>query len=530
MGKRAITPVVGMTILLGIAAVLALSILVVSGSLVDDAQSSAETQQVEYSMAEFSQTADRLSRDETSEAQYTAVTDSSGVTSVNDSAGHIEVTLVTDTGAEETLMADDLGVYKEELQDGTVVAFQGGGVWRYADGETILVDPPSFQYRNRPEPTLTFPHVRLKGQPSQGDVTSGRLRVLEQTDTFPGDGSNPVEGQYVYVDLQSKYCQGWETHIDERTDGHVEEACSESVNTSAPNEMRVNLTVADPQGRDLLHDTVGIYSGDDILFESTSPIVNATMAAKGNVTWGSGVTEKHAGDIGEEVGPIRAPHDSEIYGHVNDADPSDWETFCQTPNCDYEGNQTLYIDDWNGGGGSNVAIDVGEGDLNLVVDDDLNFTATTKWDIDNDSTGNSVNVYTTGDIHFKSTTDIGPDGGPDNMYDPVDNPPSDINADALHFYAASDATITVGSTVKIEGTISAPSTGTSNQSEADIQGTSFYLAGSLYAGDVRVWDGTPRIYQDPETGAGKLSEIEAFSGPEPELYYLHLSKVLLEID
>jgi hypothetical protein len=144
-------------------------------------------------------------------------------------SGQITITHVNYDGTnDEQLYTGPLGAVVYE-QDGTTIAYQGGGVWQKAEGGgTRMVSPPEFHYR---QGTLTFPIIQTTGS---GAVSgSPRATVSRSSDTvreFP-DGSvdypdgtpyvNTIDEGYVTVTVESEYYEGWAEYFRARTDGTV---------------------------------------------------------------------------------------------------------------------------------------------------------------------------------------------------------------------------------------------------------------------------------------------------------------------
>lgn len=245
MDRRGVTPVVGFVILVGIAAIGAMSLFVAGLALADATQSDAEQQQVERSLAQFAETADELATSESQDRTFTIDGADGGAVSLDEDAGHIRIVL--DNGSDTRNITDtDLGALKYERDDGTIAAYQGGGVWRSEDSGATMIRPPDFHYRAERQDgaTLTFPLVRLSGETGGDNSIEGSLAIEEERTHYPkANDTNPLEGGEVYVEIESEYCEAWESHLGDRTDSEVEERCSGDGTHTDVGELRFKLVV-----------------------------------------------------------------------------------------------------------------------------------------------------------------------------------------------------------------------------------------------------------------------------------------------
>jgi len=241
MGERALSPVLGLLLLVGITAIASVSIFVAGATLTDSVQSGAEEEQIERSMTEFAATADAIAIGESDQGSYAIEGISEGSQIIDTDAGHIELWIENGTDT-ETILDDDLGEMRYETDQGTVFSYQGGGVWRSdGDGNSRMVRAPSFHYRNDNDPTVTFRHVQVN-EPT-GAPTSGTITSSTEVDRYPtADDSNPVDQGTVYGEIESEYCTGWEQFFRDRTDSAVDEACETSGESDA-GELRVEFSV-----------------------------------------------------------------------------------------------------------------------------------------------------------------------------------------------------------------------------------------------------------------------------------------------
>jgi hypothetical protein len=89
---------------------------------------------------------------------------------------------------------------------------------------------------------LSFSFINVTGEKGVG-AKSGTVSVSETSKRFPTNTlTNPLENGTVLVELESRYCEGWETHFRRQTDGAIAESCSETGDTTDA-ELQVELVV-----------------------------------------------------------------------------------------------------------------------------------------------------------------------------------------------------------------------------------------------------------------------------------------------
>ncbi|MFB6196957.1 MAG: hypothetical protein ABEI52_01640 [Halobacteriaceae archaeon] len=154
-----------------------------------------------------------------------------GTYSVNPGTGWVRINHTNYAGKNKTetiVKIPNLGevVYRN---GGTVIAYQGGGVWRMEDGGgATMISPPEFHYRAS---TLTLPILNITGS---GSVSGSTTAVLKQTGphhrVFPNSSAtynegkkylNPIGKGTVNITVKSDYYRAWEEYFRTRTDGKV---------------------------------------------------------------------------------------------------------------------------------------------------------------------------------------------------------------------------------------------------------------------------------------------------------------------
>lgn len=230
MNRRAVSPVIGLVLLIGIVAIGSMGIFLAGTTLAENTQSAAADQQAERSMAQLAESGDQLATGAAQSAEFSIRgADDADVYSTPD-AGQINVTVTNrTTGTQIFTIEESLGAVIYERADGSQIAYQGGGIWRkWDDGSATLVRTPEFHYRKSPDPTITFPISFVRDEfSSQGD-TDGRLHAQDSKTYYPDapNHHNPLRAGSVLINIESEYCEGWESYFEHHTDGSAAEDCS----------------------------------------------------------------------------------------------------------------------------------------------------------------------------------------------------------------------------------------------------------------------------------------------------------------
>ncbi len=229
-GRRAQSNVLAIVVLLGLT-VLGLGLVVmIGGGSLEDSRTSATIERAEGALVSFASQSAPVALGDADSVRVALADSRTGRYDVLEEAGSIRVTHTPedeDAGVEE-LYRSDLGTLRYE-NDGTVVGYQAGGVWKAQGNSSAMVLPPPIVYQDE---TLTMPLVRVLGDGHvSGPTTSDAERVGVPMAAYPNaskqygtDGPpyrNPVEQGLVTVTVQSEYYQGWAEYFRSRSGGDV---------------------------------------------------------------------------------------------------------------------------------------------------------------------------------------------------------------------------------------------------------------------------------------------------------------------
>lgn len=371
---RAQSETLGFILLLSIVILGAGTVLVFGAVAVSDSQQSLSGDRAEKVMTQMDSEISMVALGRTNSQEMEFRRSNREQFSVNGSAGSINITTVG-SGSNTVIMPDtNLGAVVFE-RSGTDIAYQGGGVWRSDGSEgSTMISPPEFNYRDQ---TLTLPLVTISGDTS----LSGNAVVRKDGPSksyFPNatNGlSNPLEDKIVQVTIESKYHLGWKTYFEERTEGDVQYTPSE-------NRVKVNLTA--PAVEEFEHGAATT--------SSTSP---------------------QSGSSGAIIGSTR----TNIQSASVSPNVEDQIAQCSSGCTDIDGTLsgtktagTYFTDDELDV--EDTVLDTSGGDINIVVDDELDFGGGPDVDINGDG---RVTFYLNDSIDFSGNPDINTDGSPGQL-------------------------------------------------------------------------------------------------------------------
>ena len=223
----------GPSSVLGVVLVVAITLIGVTGVLLfgtaslDDARSRSEIDAAEHAMTQLDSRFSLVALGAAEHHGSTVPLRSGASMRVDGDSGHMDVRVVNrTTGAVEAAVLNaSLGAVVYE-NDGTEIAYQGGGVWkRTPEGGATMVSPPEFHYRTRSgdDPTLTLPLVVVRGNGSIAGEASVTKEATEERFPITGDpdSTNPLASGQINVTVRSDYYRAWGAFFEERTGGTV---------------------------------------------------------------------------------------------------------------------------------------------------------------------------------------------------------------------------------------------------------------------------------------------------------------------
>jgi flagellin-like protein len=216
LDERGVSPVVGLVLLLAIVIVGVGVVLVFGATALDDIRNSVQVQSSEHAMREVDS---RLSRVAFSENDV-EVLDLSETPSRDVSVRNTSRMIITVNETSQCRATIPMGSIVAESEDGEVVAYEGGGVWRESNNGSTMVSPPDFQYEGG---TVDFPVVTLEN----ASVGQRRIRVRknvsasrERTRQIEAALRKPVcqPPGNLTITVESRYYEAWGRYFEQTTD------------------------------------------------------------------------------------------------------------------------------------------------------------------------------------------------------------------------------------------------------------------------------------------------------------------------
>jgi len=348
MSDRAVSNTVGVILIFGITIASVTALLAVGGTVISDTRADAERSQMENSMSGFSSKASLVGLGEAGDQRFSLGRTSEGQVDVREDAGRVTL-YINRTGepGREELNSTSLGAVVYESGD-TEVAYQGGGVWQRRGGASWMISPPEYHYQLE---TLTFPIMTVSGDGGSSGNVAGTVRAgQDSNDWFPlendDERSNPLEDGTILVEVESRYCSGWETFFSERSQGTIEESCGNDQTVTVDLTVPFRFSADSP----VTATEINPSGGDDVPEEWKEGVVAPSASPE---------VEAKLEDCPENCNP--PPESEEI-------DPGEYSV---------SGDYTL----------DGVTFNTGTGDTTLAVDGDLEL-----GEVDVDGDGN-VTLY-----------------------------------------------------------------------------------------------------------------------------------------
>lgn len=395
----------------------------------------------------------------------------------------------------------------------TVVAYQGGGVWRGTGAESRMVSPPEIHFHDG---TLTMPLVVVR----PGGTDAGDEVVVRRLSQQPNLGPGTVQNDVVLLSITSDYYMGWAQYFETRVD---------DVHVSVDHDTRtVTVELGRVEFDTTFQDAIQAHGGA-VEVSTGNAEVNGPVTAEGSIT------VAQAGSISGEAAAhqsLSTPAiDDVIEQRIDDA-PSDPDVTTQ----EITAGQTLtsgqYFDSDGFSLGGTTTVDLSGGNVTLYVDGDMNVDGG-ELRVVNAGETRRLRIFTTGDLTIK--------GG--NVYVAPRSPgdPDDVTADQLLVYGESDMQVAmVNGGAYFEGVVYAPRQSDApgindamptSQTQCELADGSyadtclgtgnFVVDGAIIGGPAAVKQSTEVNY---DTDLADLTlTLTADEVLAPELTYLHLS-------
>ncbi|MFB6212124.1 MAG: archaellin/type IV pilin N-terminal domain-containing protein, partial [Halobacteriales archaeon] len=172
---RAQSGTIGVVLLLAITVISTGAIVTFGSEALIDTRQASQLQRTEHAMTLFDSRAAMVALGDSDVQTVSLGQESGGAYHIREDTGwirvqHLNYTESASDPKNETIYNRSLGSI-EYVNEDTVIAYQGGGVWRKTDNGSRMVSVPEFHYRAA---TLTLPVVRVTGSGS----TAGRTQAV----------------------------------------------------------------------------------------------------------------------------------------------------------------------------------------------------------------------------------------------------------------------------------------------------------------------------------------------------------------
>lgn len=503
--ERGQSTLMGVVLLIGMVAAGSLGIFLIAGDAINGAEQQSEQERVEQAFVELSHTI------------TSSLVNSDTPRSIEFDAGEQGAITKSDAGTISIYANDEplvdppltMSAIEYESDDGTIVAYQAGGVWREKGNQTQMLSEPAISYDNESK-TLTLPVTTFEGDQ---ELTSGEVQITNDNINRVTESSH-VENSTVTLEIKSEYYLGWSQYFEDEV---------------GPNAIQEEYQIDGDLGYvevELgLEELEGVFSESLVLSESFES--QADDRDKYSFQEGGHSPSNIDDEIDEHVTAANTAENRTQGGVINSSETLSAGThFAESINLDKNKEE--------------LTADLADGDITLVVDGDIELDggSITVENWENESgPDNSLQVYSTGNLDLKGgemCVDTCPEKNNRNNKNS-----GNVDASALQIYGTSNMSVGFhGGT--FEGVLFAPSEsfeGPNEVSQKEKCGdnqvcvqANFEFFGSLVASSAHVQSAADSIQHDPQT-----EKIDPDIHPDgwvqpPEITYLNVAVHELSIE
>jgi len=207
---------IGVVLLMGITIVGAILAFVLGTAAIGDLQASTELQSSEYTMREVDSRLSQVLASRTDTQTLNVGSNDRDVTIETDSS----IAIVINENPGECTIDVPMGTIISTDSKGRQVAYEGGGVWRYESGSSVMVSPPDFQYY---QGTIDFPVTSLEGSLegsadelyAKRDAEASRAAREEIRETLRRSACRQPNN--ITVTVQSTFYEAWGRYFEQKT-------------------------------------------------------------------------------------------------------------------------------------------------------------------------------------------------------------------------------------------------------------------------------------------------------------------------
>lgn len=383
---RGQSSILAVVLLIGMVATISVGIFFVGAEMMTNTEYQSQQERVEQSFVKLSQQMSSAAiNDDVTHSMSFDSGQSGAITKTN--AGSIEI---QSSDFSKTIQ---LGAIEYSGDDGNIVAYQAGGVWRKRGNQTLMLSAPPIEYDAEKE-TLW---LSVSDVSEDEELSSEKLSMVHQK-TVPIQ--DVVQNETVTLTITSDYYRGWESYFRHQAGDAVVRNVDHS-----------NRTVSVELG----------YLEADVAFDS-------------GVTYSDDYTVHKNADVDGPTSQGNLPLlDTVVSEMINDTESGEMNVDDDLGTVDTtltRGDGAYVADSIEEAG--HLRFDLTEGNATLFVDGDINASGSTitvtDW-----SGNNALKVYTTGDLDARNGGDIC-----------VDPCATDVGAERIHVFGTSEMQVDFG--------------------------------------------------------------------------------------
>lgn len=338
---RGQSEVLGFVLLFGLVAMGSVAILLAAGATTDGIESQAEIDRVEGAFVQLSTDLATAASSADAGARTELDVKASEGTIRKVDGGNMTVSI---EGEDDPVVDNkSLGAIEYTNDDGSVVAYEGGGVWRGTGDRSMPVSGPPITYQKDEEDesgTLTLPVYNLNGGSASGSGVA--VSDVNTTSTYSGLPGGVEESRNLKINVTTAYHNGWAEYFRSMGDTSVATHGTGEYRTievivgisELPQEIEdVNLnadraSVLSATGGSIATSTAGnSYTSGDVVSPGD---VDVGHTIYGDVVSGGDVSVSHSGEVtgriiaagsvdiagDDDAGSVLAGGDVTVGGHV----------------------------------------------------------------------------------------------------------------------------------------------------------------------------------------------------------------------
>ncbi|NHN48867.1 hypothetical protein G9464_14860 [Halostella sp. JP-L12] len=383
--RRAQSTVLAVVLLVGVVGTMSIGLVLMANASIENTQQAAEDDRIEQAFLSLDGHVDAVARSDNGTTRSVDLELSGNEGAVRkEGTGRI---VVNTSNRSSPVIDQPLGAIEYESGE-TTLAYQAGAVWRNSGNDTTMVSRPDLDYRGRN--TLTLPITSFEGDEhlSGGEVTIRKNRTVS-----PLSEVTFVEGETVTINITSQYYVGWEQYFRE----NVNDVAIQSVDHDE-NRVIVQLGQRELDGN---FETGVVAAGDVDTGNGGGPnaplqsevITTGTFSGDISCSSGSGddcVTEGASVDMMALDGAIQQRlRTASGNASIETTIPSTGATLDAG---------TYYVDDDIYLDGSELELDLEDGNVTLLVNGSLALENGNIRVTNGDASDSYARVYTNGDM------------------------------------------------------------------------------------------------------------------------------------